>query len=188
MVGVADIVVDNPWDNARDNTLDKPLDNLCADPPSAPARACLRACGGTHMSAPAIRCALALSLQSRPVHLLRYLWPLPWTVVGLSLAVLAVALGGRWRWHRGALECSGGRLGRWAERGPFAAITLGHVILASSARQAERLAAHERGHVRQYEAWGPFFVPAYLLASVWALLCGGHVHADNAFERHAPPP
>jgi hypothetical protein len=122
------------------------------------------------------------------VNLLRYLWPLPWTCAGLVLASLAVALGARWRWHRGALECSGGRLGRWADRSPFAAITLGHVILATSAHEAARLGPHERCHVRQYEFWGPFFVPAYLLAGVWAALHGGCPHADNAFERHTVQP
>ena len=45
--------------------------------------------------------------------------------------------------------------------------------------------AHERVHVRQYEWWGPLFVPAYLLAGLWALIHGGHPYFDNRFEREA---
>ncbi|MBL8328813.1 MAG: signal peptide prediction [Rubrivivax sp.] len=120
--------------------------------------------------------------------LLRHLWPLPWTLLGLLLGLIGWALGGRWRVRAGTLECVGGRLGRLAARSPFAALTLGHVILAVSAAEADRLGAHERSHVRQYEAWGPFFVPAYLLAGAWAWLCGGCAHADNPFERAAVQP
>ena len=39
--------------------------------------------------------------------------------------------------------------------------------------------AHEAHHVRQYSAWGPLFIPAYLVASVVAFavtaLVGGFV-------------
>jgi hypothetical protein len=117
----------------------------------------------------------------------RGLWPLPWTLLGLLLGAWAWTLGAQPRRRAGALEFVGGRVGRWASRSPFAALTLGHVILAVSAAEADRLGPHERYHVRQYEAWGPFFVPAYLLAGAWAWLQGGCAHADNAFERHAVP-
>jgi len=120
--------------------------------------------------------------------LLRHLWPLPWTAAGLLLAAAAVACGARLRWRAGALECHGGALGRLAGRGPFAAITLGHVILAVSPAEAQRLGAHERAHVRQYERWGPLFVPAYLAAGAWQWLHGRRAHADNPFERSAGPP
>jgi hypothetical protein len=45
--------------------------------------------------------------------------------------------------------------------------------------------AHERAHVRQYERWGIFFLPAYLLASAGAWLRGAAPYADNVFERQA---
>jgi hypothetical protein len=115
----------------------------------------------------------------------RHLWPSVWTAVGLLAGAGVCVLGGRARWRDGALECVGGMSGRWAARGPFAAITLGHVILARTPAEARRLAAHERAHVRQYEVWGPLFVPAYLLAGAWQLLRGRCPHADNPFEKAA---
>ena len=42
--------------------------------------------------------------------------------------------------------------------------------------------AHERVHVRQCEAWGALFVPAYLAASLSAVLCGRSFYFDNRFE------
>lgn len=41
---------------------------------------------------------------------------------------------------------------------------------------------HELVHVRQYELWGPLFVPIYLIASLWAGLRGGNAYRDNRFE------
>jgi hypothetical protein len=134
----------------------------------------------------AVRTTLAPAAAMALV-LLRHLWPLPWTALGLAAALAVAAGGGRVRWRDGALEATGGALGRLAARGPFAALTLGHVILACSARAARRLGAHERAHVRQYEAWGPLFVPAYLLAGLWQWLRGRHAHADNPFETAAGP-
>ena len=39
--------------------------------------------------------------------------------------------------------------------------------------------------MRQYERWGPFFLPAYLLSSLVALLLGRDPYLDNRFEREA---
>jgi hypothetical protein len=44
---------------------------------------------------------------------------------------------------------------------------------------------HERVHVRQYERWGPLFIPLYLGASAWALVNGRDPYCDNPFEREA---
>jgi hypothetical protein len=68
---------------------------------------------------------------------------------------------------------------------PFAAITLGHVIVGISAAQLERLRAHEHEHVRQYERWGAVFLLAYPAASIAALLRGERPYWDNRFERQA---
>lgn len=65
------------------------------------------------------------------------------------------------------------------------AMTLGHVVIGRDACALEVTRAHERVHVQQYESWGPFFVPAYLLAGLCALLQGGHPYFDNRFEREA---
>lgn len=120
---------------------------------------------------------------------LRYIWPLPWSVLGLLAAAVLMVCGARARWHAGVLEVSGGWLGRRAARGvgPFnvLAITLGHVVLGSSAEVLALLRVHEQAHVRQYERWGLMFVPAYLASSLWQLLCGRHPYRDNWFERAA---
>ena len=80
----------------------------------------------------------------------------------------------------GVLVCDGAtwprRLG-WRYR----AITFGHVILCVD-RIDERTFTHEMAHVRQYETWGPLFIPAYLIASLQAMRDGGHFYADNRFE------
>ena len=63
----------------------------------------------------------------------------------------------------------------------YAAITFGHVVL-SVAETSPTLLQHEMIHVRQYERWGPLFIPAYLIAAAWARARGGSAHFDNAFE------
>ena len=44
---------------------------------------------------------------------------------------------------------------------------------------------HELVHVRQYERWGPVFIPAYLLSSLCLWLRGRDAYFDNPFEREA---
>lgn len=44
------------------------------------------------------------------------------------------------------------------------------------------LLIHELVHVRQFERWGPLFVPAYAIASIVARARGGRAYADNRFE------
>jgi hypothetical protein len=70
-------------------------------------------------------------------------------------------------------------------RGGVAAITFGHVVLGRDGDALEWSRAHERVHVTQYERWGPFFLPAYAAASLWALARGGDFYRDNCFERAA---
>jgi hypothetical protein len=65
------------------------------------------------------------------------------------------------------------------------AITLGHVVIGRDAWALESTRAHERVHVRQYEVWGPFFIPAYFLAGLVAMAQGRHPYFDNWFERDA---
>lgn len=69
--------------------------------------------------------------------------------------------------------------------GGAAAITFGHVVLGRDRGALESTRAHERVHVRQCETWGPLFVPAYLLASLWAVLRGRHPYLQNWFEVEA---
>jgi uncharacterized Ntn-hydrolase superfamily protein len=120
---------------------------------------------------------------------MRYLWASPTTLVGLAVALTALGRG-RVLMVGGVLEVSGPAV-RWALkhlvplRGGASAITLGHVVIGRDRRALEETRAHERVHVRQYERWGPFFVPAYVAASAWALMSGGHYYFDNVFEREA---
>jgi len=128
-------------------------------------------------------------MKPSPLLLWRYLWPGLWTALGLLLGAVALALGGRARLVGGTCEIAGGRLAAALQRvpgcRPFGAITLGHVILGIDRPTLERLRRHERVHVRQYEAWGPLFVPAYLAASAWLWARRRDPHRDNPFERAA---
>lgn len=120
---------------------------------------------------------------------LSYAWASPNTAVGLAFGLLAILFGARTRVEQGTLEFSGGSLGAlfaapWLAC-PFRAVTLGHVILATDAETLDCARAHEQVHVRQYEQWGPLFLPAYAASSLWQLACGRHCYRDNWFERQA---
>jgi hypothetical protein len=121
---------------------------------------------------------------------LKYLWAAPATVLGLALAGVGVSAGGRISRHGGVFEAEGLLLA-WGlrhltlVRGGVSAITFGHVVLARDARTLRATRAHERVHVRQYERWGPLFIPVYIAASMWAALRGGNPYFDNPFEREA---
>ena len=65
------------------------------------------------------------------------------------------------------------------------AVTIGHVVMGLSPAALEHARPHERVHVRQYERWGPLFIPAYFLNSLWQMLRGRHWYRDNAFEVEA---
>ena len=121
---------------------------------------------------------------------MRRLWAGPGTLAGLVLLALARATGGAVRRHDGTLEACGGALGPilswWGGRSRrIEALALGHVILARDARQLDEWRAHERVHVRQWERWGPLFVPAYAFGSLWAWLRGRDSYHANRFEREA---
>jgi hypothetical protein len=120
---------------------------------------------------------------------LALLWASPYTLLGLSMGLAVILLGGRCDRREGALEIGGGALGRLISRLPaplcFSAITLGHVILGTDQATLAAVRAHEQVHVRQYERWGFLFGPAYLLSSALQLLLGRRPYLDNHFERQA---
>lgn len=126
-------------------------------------------------------------------RLLRYSWAFfPGTLLGLVCAALALLGDGRCRVVRGCVEVHGGAVTWFLRRGmPWlgvgggSAMTLGHVILGQDQDCLEFSRDHEHVHVRQYERWGPFFLPAYLTASAWVWLRGGNAYFDNPFEREA---
>jgi hypothetical protein len=90
---------------------------------------------------------------------------------------------------RGALEFHGGFATWFMDRvAKASAMTLGHVILGRDELCLEVCRDHEQAHVRQVEAWGPFFLPAYVACSLWEWSRrreGRHYYYDNFFERQA---
>jgi hypothetical protein len=123
------------------------------------------------------------------VRFLRYVWAGPTTLVGLVVALALLRRGGA-AVVDGVLEFHGPLLGRALRSltplaGGAVAITLGHVVIGQSALALEMTRQHERVHVRQYEMWGPFFVPAYFVAGLFELCRGRHPYFDNYFERDA---
>ena len=120
---------------------------------------------------------------------LRYLWASPTTFIGLVVA-FALLRRGHIALVDGVVEAHGPLLERALASftplaGPADAMTLGHVVLGSNALVLELTRAHERVHVRQYECWGPFFLPAYFLSSAYAVSRGRDPYFDNRFELEA---
>jgi hypothetical protein len=117
------------------------------------------------------------------------LWASPWTLVGVAIGLITLLTGGGAQRRRGVLEFYGGAskwlLDRIQNPDNAIALTLGHVVLGATPAALDVVREHELVHVRQYERWGPFFVPAYLLSSLWAWTRGGDAYRDNAFEREA---
>jgi hypothetical protein len=119
----------------------------------------------------------------------RALWALPWTLLGLSMGLIALATGGGGQRVGRVLEFHGGLLQKLLRRVPIAggaaAMTLGHVVIARTKPDLDRSRRHELVHVAQYERWGPLFVPAYIACSVWLWLRGYDAYLDNPFEVEA---
>lgn len=124
------------------------------------------------------------------VRLLGAVWALPNTLLGLIAGMVGIAFGAHAHWSPRDLAIV---FHGWPW-GPGGALTLGNTILhtgdsldspcvtyAHRAGHGDEpeilLADHERAHVYQYMALGPFFLPLYLL-------CGG-VSVRNRFERAA---
>lgn|SRR5690606_14691510 len=118
-----------------------------------------------------------------------YAWAAPVTSIGLLLAVCARLGGAQWRCDAGVLEVAGGRAAPLlltpTRRYRYAALTLGHVILARDVRSLDRCRCHEYVHVRQYERWGVLLLPLYAGSSLLVWLRGGRPYRDNHFERQA---
>jgi hypothetical protein len=114
------------------------------------------------------------------LRLARYLWAGLYSLVGL----LFLPFFKRARVTRGVVLGEGaewpGKLG-WR----YSAITLGHVVLSTREQISQETFEHELVHVRQYERWGPLFIPAYLVASLVALIKRRHYYKDNFFEAQA---
>lgn len=107
---------------------------------------------------------------------LKRVWAAPASLLGLFLAPFFR----RRSVTRGVLLCEGAR---WPRRlgWRYRAIAFGHVVLSVDELDQDTL-DHELAHVAQYERWGLFLMPAYLIASVWARARGRHHYRDNHFE------
>jgi hypothetical protein len=120
----------------------------------------------------------------------RYLWALPNTIFGAILLPAALPRGGKVCVVDGVVEAHGPLLSMVLRRcvpidGGAAAMTFGHIVLGRDSASLEITRVHERVHVRQYEVWGPMFIPAYLLAAFWGWLFGEGAYMGNYFERQA---
>ena len=100
----------------------------------------------------------------RPSEYLGFAWTVPNTVLGILLGLLTFQAP---RAHGGAIVFDREPRGLTkALRGMHrTAMTVGFVIVAAEPMEG-RLLAHERHHIRQYMAWGPFFIPVYLLLAI----------------------
>ncbi len=123
------------------------------------------------------------------VATLAVLWAAPWTLFGLSIGTLALLTGGRARRVGCVLEFSGGFAAVFLEVFPMvagaSAVTFGHTVLGRTQDALDDCRQHELVHVRQYERWGPLFVPAYLLCWLLLWLSGRNAYFGNPFERQA---
>ena len=124
------------------------------------------------------------------ITLLRYIWALPNTLLGLLFVPIVLVTGGRMEVVEGVLELHGGTISFFLRhcvpiRGGACAMTLGHIVLGRDERSLSATRRHERAHVRQCEVWGPAFIPAYLAAGLWGLARGDGAYEGNYFERAA---
>ena len=119
----------------------------------------------------------------------KYIWTSPASAIGVCAACFAGLVGAKVKRVSGVLEVSlaprNAALCKAVGYLPFAAITLGHIVIARNAQQQAALRQHERVHVAQYELWGPLFLLAYPLESLFQLLRGRRPYLDNRFEMAA---
>ncbi len=67
---------------------------------------------------------------------------------------------------------------------PVRAQTLGRYVLARGPVPPD-IMAHECEHIRQWERFGPLYLPLYFASSALALARGGKPYWDNPFEAAA---
>ena len=118
---------------------------------------------------------------------LGWVWASPNTLLGLAIGCPALLAGGRVKWQGRALEFHGGFIPRLLGWQPLQALalTLGHVIIGQDDYWLGRCRNHEWVHVRQYEIFGPFFLPFYFGCSAALWLMGKDPYRDNPFEKQA---
>lgn len=122
------------------------------------------------------------------MRILYYIWTFPNSMIGLCVGVLGLVSGGKCQQSGGCLEFYGGfvtwLLKRINKNGVLA-MTLGHTIMGQNAGALHIVRDHEHVHVRQYERWGPLFIPAYLICSAILWFQKKDCYRDNPFEVEA---
>ena len=123
------------------------------------------------------------------LQFVKIVWAFPNTLIGLTVGVLALMTGGKHQFRGGCIEFYGGFV-TWALKrlpliGGVLAMTLGHSVIGQTALGLAIAREHEHVHVRQYERWGPFFLPAYFGMSAWLWLQGRDCYRENPFEIEA---
>ncbi len=118
---------------------------------------------------------------------LGYVWAAPNSGLGMLVGLVGVLSGGNAQVHRGCIEFHGGFVNWTLDRlaGGVVAMTLGHTILGQTEAALAVVRDHEQVHVRQYERWGPVFIPAYVACSVYLWCRGRDLYRDNPFEVEA---
>ena len=115
-----------------------------------------------------------------------YIWVSPASALGVCAACIASVAGAEVKRVSGVLEVSlaprSATLCKAVSCLPFTAITFGHIVIACSADEQAALRQHERVHVAQYELWGPLFLLAYPLESLFQWVRGRRAYLDNRFE------
>ena len=127
--------------------------------------------------------------KSAAISLMKILWASPWSLWGLGIGFAGLLTGGGVQRSGRVLEFWGGCLPLFLKYFPFVAgsptATFGHVILGRSERYLDACRPHQLIHVRQYECWGPLFVPTYLICWFVLWCFGKRPYYDNPFERQA---
>ncbi len=103
----------------------------------------------------------------------------------MLIGTVGLLTGGKAQLRRGCIEFYGGIVEWWLERLNVVGMTLGHTILGQTRNGLRIVRDHEHVHVRQYERWGPFFIPAYLGVSAWLWWKGKDYYRMNPFEVEA---
>jgi hypothetical protein len=112
-------------------------------------------------------------------------WASPWSLFGALIGLAGLMTGGGVQRRGRVLEFHSGFVDWFLRTAPLvknaSAVTFGHVVLGRTPELLDATRDHEFVHVRQYERWGPFFVPAYLYHWCLLWLQGKHPYWDNPF-------
>jgi hypothetical protein len=128
---------------------------------------------------------LVLALRKYVLQPVFYVWAAPATSIGLAFGAVGLLSGGKTRVNTGVIEFHGGLVKRWLILCGASAMTLGHVVLGQTDSDLEWTRDHERVHVKQYERWGPLFLPLYFGWAGYLYLSGKHYYLDIPFEVEA---